>query len=256
MISDKTKPSTPRLDAIRTLAKEISAIKSHPIVVVHGGGSFGHFPAKKYQLHRGGHSAKKRLGATETLIEMTKLGEHILSAFHQEKRPAVPIRSASIMVAINGRISHMDLEALQMYLRQDFIPILSGDVVSDSVTSFTIVSGDQIAMYLARQLNASKVIFATDVDGIYTTDPKASTKAQRIDLITPSNLEEVLADFGIGLAQDAADVTEGMRGKLTEIFKGLPKDCEVIITDIRKPGTLARLIADQSVPSTRLRQSG
>jgi isopentenyl phosphate kinase len=149
----------------------------------------------------------------------------------------------------------MDLQALREFLRQGFIPILSGDVVADTVTGFTIVSGDQISMYLARLLDSKKVIFATDVEGLFNTDPKENPNAKRIDLITPETLEHVLEEIAVGTASDAADVTEGMRGKLTEIFKGLPKGCEVIITDIRKPGTLNRIIGDKPVPATRLRHN-
>ncbi len=253
IISDKTRPSTPQLEVISKLVHEISGITSHPIVVVHGGGSYGHFPAKKYQLHRGGRSKKKKRGVTETASEMSKLNQLILDAFHAASRPAVPIRTLAIMVALNGRIAHMDLEALRTFLHQNFIPILSGDVVADSVTGFTIISGDQIAMYLARQLHSTKVIFATDVDGLYTADPKTSSKAKRIPLVTPKTLDTVLTEAAMGTATDAADVTLGMRGKLEEIFKGLPPNCEAIICDLRKPGTLARIIEGKSVSSTRLR---
>jgi isopentenyl phosphate kinase len=253
IISDKTKRSTARLATINLLAKEIAAIKANPIVLVHGGGSFGHFPAKEYEIHRGGRSRKKKVGLTETALEMTNLGKIIHHAFLELEQPVIPIRSSSIIVALDGRISHMDLQALQEFMRQGFIPILSGDVAADTVTGFTIVSGDQISMYLARLLGANKVIFATDVSGLYTADPKENPNAQLIETITPETLDQVLDEIAVGTASEAADVTEGMRGKLTEIFKGLPKGCEVIITDIRPPGTLNRLIMGKPIPATRLR---
>ncbi len=255
IISDKSKRSTPRLDTIRLLAKEISAVKSHPVVVVHGGGSYGHFPAKEYEIHRGGRSRKKKIGVTETALEMTNLGHLIHSAFLEIEQPVIPIRSSSIIVTLEGRISHMDLQSMQEFLRQGFIPILAGDVAADTVKGFTIISGDQISMYLARLLDSQTVIFATDVDGLYTADPKVDPKARRIDLITPETLNHVFDQIAVGAAQNAADVTEGMRGKLTEIFKGLPKGCEVIITDIRRPGTLNRILSGKPVPATRLRHS-
>jgi isopentenyl phosphate kinase len=254
IISDKTKRSKARKQTIQQLASEIGAVTSHPIVLVHGGGSFGHFPAKEYSLREGGKSKRKKLGVTETALEMNKLTQQILAAFHQVNRPAILIRSSSTIVSINGRISHMDLEALREFLRQGFIPILSGDVVADTVTNFTIVSGDQIAMYLARLLHAKLVVFATDVNGLYTADPKQQNDAKRIELITPDTLDEILDEIAVGEAANTADVTAGMRGKLTEIFKGLPNGCEVLITDIRKPKTLRRIIAGENVPATHLRQ--
>jgi isopentenyl phosphate kinase len=253
IISDKTKRSKARSKTIKHLASEIAAISTHPIVLVHGGGSFGHFPAKEYSLREGGKSKRKKLGVTETALEMNKLTQQILAAFQEVNRPAILIRSSSTIVSINGRISHMDLEALREFLRQGFIPILSGDVVADTVTNFTIISGDQIAMYLARLLHAELVIFATDVDGLYTADPKEHDDAQRIELITPDTMDQILGEIAVGEAANAADVTAGMRGKLTEVFKGLPQSCEVLITDIRTPKTLRRIIAGDKVPATRLR---
>ncbi len=255
VISDKSKRSKARISTIKQLVGEILTIKSHPVIVVHGGGSFGHFPAREYQIHRGGRSKKKKVGVTETALEMTNLGQLIHSAFLEVQQPAIPIRSSSIIVTLDGRISHMDLQALREFLRQGFIPILSGDVAADTVTGFTIVSGDQISMYLARLLGSQTVIFATDVEGLFTADPKENRNARRIELITPETMEQIFDEIAVGTATDAADVTEGMRGKLTEIFKGLPKDCEVIITDIRKPGTLRRIISGKAVPATRLRHT-
>ena len=253
VITDKTKPSTPKPEAISALVKEIASLGSRPLIVVHGGGSYGHFPAERYKLRRGGGRSKtQRLGVTETEYEMTKLGQFILAEFLHLGLPAMPIRSSSIIVALNGRISHMDLEALRSFLGLGFIPILSGDVVADSVRGFTIISGDQIVMYLARQLRAPKVIFASDVDGLYTADPKRDTSAKRIPLITPDALDEVLEQVALGSAAGTADVTEGMRGKLTEIFRYLPENCEVVICDLRRPGILKRLLAGEEVPCTRL----
>ncbi len=255
VITDKTKPSTPRLDTIDMLVREIAAVESHPIILVHGGGSFGHFLAEKYELHHGGHSKTKKLGVTQTFYEMARLGQIILSAFEKANRPAVSIHSSSIIVTLKDRIAHMDLEALRFFLNGKFIPILSGDVVADSVTGFTILSGDQIVMYLARLLKAPLVIFASDVDGLYTADPKRDSSAQRIPLITPDTMEQILEQVSMGAAEGAADVTEGMRGKITEIFKGLPESGEAIVCDLRQPGTLARVLAGKEVPCTRLRQS-
>jgi len=255
VITDKTRPSTPRPEAISALVREIASLGPRPLIVVHGGGSYGHFPAERYNLKEGGRGRTKKLGVTETEYEMTELGQLILAEFLRAGLPAMPIRSSSIIVALNGRISHMDMESLRSFLELGFIPILSGDVTADSVRGFTIISGDQIVMYLARQLGAFKVIFASDVEGLYTADPKRDPSAKLIPLITPDTLDEVMEQVALGSTAAAADVTEGMKGKLTEILRDLPKDCEAIICDLRRPGTLKRLLAGEEIPCTRLRHS-
>ena len=56
LITDKTKPFTARMDIIKRLAEEIHEAKGEgklKLLIGHGGGSFPHVPAKKYQVHKG-----------------------------------------------------------------------------------------------------------------------------------------------------------------------------------------------------------
>lgn len=53
------------------------------------------------------------------------------------------------------------------------------------------VTSDSIAVYIANQLHAKKVVLVTDVDGIFTSDPKKHTEAQLINKISAKQLEEM-----------------------------------------------------------------
>jgi 5-(aminomethyl)-3-furanmethanol phosphate kinase len=50
------------------------------------------------------------------------------------------------------------------------------------------VTSDSIALYLAHKLQAGRVLFVTDVDGIYTANPKTETPAALIKEITSEDL--------------------------------------------------------------------
>lgn len=50
------------------------------------------------------------------------------------------------------------------------------------------VTSDSIAAYVAGELNADKLILVTDVDGIFTDDPKAYSKAKLIERLTANDL--------------------------------------------------------------------
>ena len=50
------------------------------------------------------------------------------------------------------------------------------------------VTSDSIALYIAHRLNASKVLLCTDVDGIFTADPKTAKNAELIKKISPTAL--------------------------------------------------------------------
>jgi len=50
------------------------------------------------------------------------------------------------------------------------------------------VTSDSIATYLASRLHASKVLLVTDVDGVYTDNPKTTPEAELIKRISASQL--------------------------------------------------------------------
>ena len=50
IITNKEKPLSPRRKTIDNILKQISKIKE-PVVIVHGGGSYGHYWSVKYDMH-------------------------------------------------------------------------------------------------------------------------------------------------------------------------------------------------------------
>ena len=75
---------------------------------------------------------------------------------------------------------------IQKYIDNGFVPVLYGDAVLDQNEYFkyAILSGDQIITYLAKKLKANRVILSSDVDGIYTDNPKTNPDAKLIDIVT------------------------------------------------------------------------
>jgi len=50
IITNKEKPLSPRIKTIENLAKNLKKI-DEPLIIVHGGGSFGHYWSVKYDMH-------------------------------------------------------------------------------------------------------------------------------------------------------------------------------------------------------------
>ncbi len=55
----------------------------------------------------------------------------------------------------------------------------------DSEQGFAILSGDQLIVRLAIELDAERVIFGSDVDGIFTSNPKLDKNAKLIHKCFP-----------------------------------------------------------------------
>ena len=176
-----SKESEVDTESLKRIALEIkSSLDNSPkeLIIVHGAGSFGHPPAKKYKIGEKFDESEypqKRIGFCETQNAVKKLNMYICEAFIDVGLPVVAIPASSFMTATNKRITSGNLDAFKRYLDKGFIPVIYGDVVLDDELEICVISGDQLIQYLAMNLNPDKVILGTDVDGVYNKNPKPMT---------------------------------------------------------------------------------
>jgi len=248
VITNKEKPLTPSLPAIERLAKEISRANVSSLIIVHGGGSFGHPLAKRYGIKEGyKNKPLQALGFAQTHQAMVALNKLVVDALLQHKIPAVAVSPASCIVTKSGRIYTMATEPLKKMLPTGFVPILYGDAVLDSDLGFTILSGDQLIAYLAMSLNARCIIVGIDVDGLYTADPKTDTSAKLVNHVT---LRE-LRNMGQQIEEaKVTDVTGGMFGKIMELMPAIEKGINVFIVNAAKPKNVYKALKGEQVSGT------
>ncbi len=215
LITWKEKPLKPRVDVISRISKEIGrALREREtlrLVIVHGGGSYGHPYAYRYKIHEGlkpGQSKYQVYGLGQTTDAMRKLSLIISESMRKYGIPVFPIQASSISILKDGRIDKFFKEPIEMLLKIGAVPLLWGDVALDVNKGFGIVSGDELSVKLAVTLNASRIIFALDVDGIYTKPP-GTMGAQLIRHLRPG-MEDV--DYSIR----ERDVTGGVMRKIVE----------------------------------------
>ncbi|MCS7364052.1 MAG: isopentenyl phosphate kinase [archaeon GB-1867-035] len=251
-VTFKNEVKRANLQVIRRLAREVYESMFHVnLVIVHGGGSFGHPFAHKYNLVNGFSDVKQLAGLAETRYAMNELNQIIVRALIDAGVPAITIQPSSCVVLRNGSIVHFYLEPIRLILKLNCVPVLYGDVVFDEFLGFTILSGDKISSYLALKLNAERLVFACDVDGVYTADPKVNCNAKFISEIEAeelaSFLKSISADSGV-----AFDVTGGIIGKLNELIEPALRGVEVLIVNALKPGFVRRAILGEEVKCTRI----
>lgn len=244
-ITDKTRIYTPRVHEITRAAKQVAAVsKRFSLILIHGAGSYGHIPVRKFGLAHGFKDSKQLKGLTATksrLLEWEMIFDRILLK-HQV--PLVPFVASSLILARDGRIFSAELEPLKHWLRLGCVPSVGGDIIPDLETGFSILSGDQLASYLAVKLEAKKLIFATDVDGIFDSDPKLNPKAALITNLTPSSASR-LASKAVG--KTAPDVTGGMGGKMKEAAVAASAGIAVYLVNLTKDERLQRAAFGQRV---------
>jgi aspartate kinase len=97
-----------------------------------------------------------------------------------------------------ARIQSIDTDAVQQALEQGKVPVVAGFQGVDTEGNITTLGrggSDTSAVALAAALHADECEICTDVDGVYTADPKVVEAARRLDQIT---FEEMLELASLG----------------------------------------------------------
>ena len=244
VITNKEKTLTPSLPAIKRLTKEISEANVSNLVLVHGGGSFGHPLAKRYAIKRGyKHIFSQILGFCETHQAMVSLNKILVDALIKRNIPAVGISPSTCIVTKSGRIQKMFKEPLKKLIRIGFVPVLHGDAVIDSDLGFTILSGDQLTSNLAMHLNATRIIMGIDVDGLFTSNPKVDSLARIINRTNLRELQRILQKIE---EPKVTDVTGGMLGKILELMPAVEKGIPAFIVNAAKPKNLYKVLKGET----------
>ena len=93
-----------------------------------------------------------------------------------------------------ARITEIDATELKVSLDNNFVAVIPGfQGVTDNKRITTLGRGgsDTTAVALAAALSAERCDIYTDVDGVYTTDPRIVSKAQKIDAVTYEEMLEM-----------------------------------------------------------------
>ncbi|MEM1930670.1 MAG: isopentenyl phosphate kinase [Sulfolobales archaeon] len=211
VVTVKDKLKTLRTDVAKRLISELARYYrensgSVSIVVIHGGGSFGH-PIVKDCVSRYGFIDRECY--VETADSMDTLNYILKKYALAIGLPVVSLPPRSFC-AISSEKPVCYVEALATLLYRGLVPLTYGDVIVSN-KGFEVISGDTLAWYIARELKIGEIVFVTDVDGLYDSDPKINPSAKKI---SKASIDEVLGF--LSSSSSKVDVTGGMARKLYE----------------------------------------
>src|ERR671918_192946 len=156
VVTFKEKPLAANINAIDGISRALTQLDV-PVIIVHGGGSFGHYWSVKYDMH----------------TKSANYDTHGVS-----------------IVYVGG-------------------------------TKYSILSGDALMTILARVLRPLRIIFATNVDGVY------KDRVSR-ELVNEIQIEDKRSSIEFFKASDI-DATGGMQRKVTEAFKIASHGMDVVM---------------------------
>jgi isopentenyl phosphate kinase len=214
VITDKDRPETVDEDALGEAAAAIGAAIAgehgedalSDLVVVHGGGSFGHHHASAHGVSdtAGTHDA-----AAVAAIHgaMRRLNDAVLDALHDEGVAAVPVHPLSAGHRDNGGSLTLPTGQVETLLAEGFTPVLHGDLVAHAGNGATVVSGDELVVAVAEALDATRLGLCSTVPGVLDEEGEVVAAIDSMAAV-----RDVLGE------SDSTDVTGGMAGKVRSLL--------------------------------------
>ena len=192
--------SVDRIDAVAEIIKKASM--SQQIIVVVSAMSGETNKLVNLANHFGKNPDKREFDA------LVSTGETISSALlamalHSKGINAKSYSASQISMKTTdsfskAKILDVDAEKILNVINDGFIPIITGFqgiTEGGDITTLGRGGSDTTAVAIAAQVKAKRCDIYTDVDGVYTTDPKVVSNAKKLDSIT---MEEMLELAGQG----------------------------------------------------------
>ena len=163
--------------------------KNTAFIIIHGAGSFGHYQAKEYGLS-GQNAPSTDEGEVDSVtrrfqmegLAKTRLSVQTLNRIVVESLITAGINAVGISPCFAAPSMRADgsSEAAAQELRAvvesslvaGIVPVLHGDACLYGKNTAGILSGDTLFQILG--IGATRGVFLTDVNGVYTADPKVA----------------------------------------------------------------------------------
>jgi len=239
VLTNKEKSYSFRTRTAKRLLKEIKESTIEKYIIIHGGGSFGHPGAKKYELNDK-DSEPTGEGLSKVQLDMRRMNNHFLELMQEKEMWGVSIPGGLVTSFKDGELNKIDKSIFKKYLSLDVTPVGFGDVTLDIEKGITICSGDDIVLGLSSL--ADKAVFVSDVDGIY--------KQGEVVKIFKRGMYPLEED-DFPSKKNAVDVTGGMNRKVEKMLR-ISKDCETHVVNGEESGRLRKVLDGEEVISTEV----
>jgi len=262
LLCDKRKPRSFRPGVARRLGVEIRrALERAPgmrLLLAHGGGGFAHFPAKRYRTREGRTGGGGWRGFAETRRGVIEMNRRVLASLARAGLHPVTVPPSAGIMAEDGAVKRWDISVLRALLERGQIPLIHGDAVADRTHGFTILSTEELFLFLVTRLKPARIVLACDVEGVYLDDPRRTSRSSPLPVIDRTNIGSIRRALKTPSQRrrrsGGRDVTGGMAAKverLYDIVKCRPSVEARIVSGLKRGVVEAALLGAESGTAVR-----
>ena len=233
IITNKEKPLSPRRKTIENIVKSLKKI-NESLVIVHGGGSFGHYWSVKYDMHTRPKKYDYQ-GVSIVKNSMIELNKIILDLLLKNRLNPYCLPPTDFMFC--NKPIPKKIKEIKKIAGSGFIPVTYGDALWYGQNKTYILSGDKIMSHLSKILKPRLTIFALNEDGLYS-----DLKSKKLIL--------ELKDEKPTISDSAMDVTGGMTRKVEEATKISKLGLNVFFVNGNKPDRIVKAIKNKKFEGT------
>ena len=137
-------------------------------------------------------------------VGISGIDNNILKAIRKTKLTVLNEKGRKMIIegGYTGKISSVETTLLNTLMDEGYLPVISPIALSENY-EFLNVDGDRAAAYIAGNLKADKVIFLTNVNGLYLDD-------KLVKNLTSSQAREFLPKIGFGMEKKILAGTEAL----------------------------------------------
>lgn len=210
-ITEKDRPYTVNWEALQVGVEQIKAFyeeRSPLMVIVHGGGSFGHYEVQEVKRKRG---LIDRYGVALIQRSMMVLSLAVLDTMIKKGLPSSLHPPHSFCKDENAY--ECNYEVIVDDLEKGLIPITYGDSVFSGEGK--IISGDDLSVAISNRIGADCLIFSSNVEGVLDKEGKVIKEIKKGERISINKNE-------------AFDVTGGILSKVEKSFLSNARNVRIV----------------------------
>lgn len=202
-------PEIPNRKLLHDYAESFAKLaRKHHLVIVTGGGAL----ARRYI------TTARELGGSESFCD--QIGIYVSRL------------NSRLLIAALGLIAYPEVptsvEELRRYYAHGRIVAMGGLQPGHSTNA--------VAAIAAETVHADLLLNLTDVEGVYSSDPKSDASARKLDQVTPKELSQLLSKQALGAGE--YDLMDSVAVRIIERSR-----LKAMIVDGRDPKNLERAFA-------------
>jgi glutamate 5-kinase len=218
---------------VKKIAREITALKERgKEVILVTSGAIGAGIGKL--------DLKQRPRDIKVLQATAAVGQNILMSTYDKYFSAHDLIIAQVLLthaAFRNRQRYLNLRnTLDTLLKSGVIPIINeNDTVA--VDEIKLGDNDNLSALVASNLDADLLIILSDVDGLYTANPKRNNQAELISVV-----DELTSEIEHGADKGGRTGVGGMKTKLQAAKIVMKAGIPMVIVNSREENVLVRVI--------------